>query len=176
MHRLVALAFVVCALWSVPRSAGAEPQPLDVHASHPNGLQIEVTGIDRQPMQTILSVRIANGFRNPVKLQNAQQGTYLEAQPGGARYFIATSPADWQLRIDGQTALEGDLAFIGRVRDDAEELKLVINAEGDAEDTNTGEPRLEIALPLQPAGPAATEGAATGSDPAADAAGQKKSP
>ena len=62
----------------------------------------------------------------------------------------------------------------------APELLLVAvhlgHAEGDAEDTNTGEPRLEIALPLQPAGPAATEGAATGSDPAADAAGQKKSP
>jgi hypothetical protein len=153
MKRILAIAALIVAAPLVPVQVAAEPQTLNVRASQ-GPVYVQVSKFDRRDVESIVTARITNGYSNAITLAGIDD-TYLEVK-SGERFLLSPPEDNRQLKIEGRSAIDASLVFVGPLPD-GENVKLVFNAKSSP--TSTVSPRITADLPLTATGQPATASA-----------------
>ena len=133
----------IAALWG-----GGKPAPLDVQATHPNGVVLQATSIHARPTQTVVGIRVANGRERETHLNasgRSERGYLLT--DAGEKLPLVLPPGNDTLSVMGGRMTEGQLVFAGELpRGDG--VTLVLNDSQGRDSANASHGRFELSLPL----------------------------
>ena len=123
---------------------GGKPMALSVQQQFANGMILYVTSIQAKATETVLHVKVVNGAERDVRLDWADQKTFLVA--GGQKFFLSPPLENKDLKVTQGSTMEGDLVFLGTLPQ-AGQVTLVINdGQSDSQYNNT--PGVSIPLPV----------------------------
>ena len=131
-----AMAFTVPVDLDAPVSLEL-PEPVSAANAvlHPNGLQLELSGIVFEANRIGAGFTVRHGGNFETRLFDIQH-TYLQDDLGNRYWVMLPSEDDSHVSLDLGDRLTGVLAFGGRIDPAATELTLVINDQGSATSTN----------------------------------------
>lgn len=103
---------------------GGKPMPLEIQKNLANGTIIYIRSIQAKETETVLGVKIVNGFERDVELDWSTQKTFLVA--GGQKFYLSPPVDNKDLRVGARTTMEGELVFLGTLPQSGQ-VTLVIN-------------------------------------------------
>lgn len=121
---------------------GGKPMPLEIQTNLANGAIIYIRSIQAKETETVLGVKIVNGFERDIELDWSTQKTFLTA--GGEKFFLSPPVDNKDLRVGARTTMEGELVFLGTLPQ-ARQVTLVIN-EGMSDGQYSGTPGISIPI------------------------------
>ena len=126
---------------------GGKSMPLQIQQKLANGSILYITSIQAKPTETVIGVRVVNGFERDIQLEWTDQKTFLVA--GGQKFFVSPPLENKQLKITAGTTMQGELVFLGTLPQTGQ-VALVIN-DGQSDSQYSSEPGISIPLPVQSA-------------------------
>ena len=129
-------------------STEAKRQSLDLQASHPNGVVLQVKGIEFTDDSIALDVVVVNGHDKAINLHQA--GMILRDNLGN-QYNLSAPPQNPKVEVATRSRLQGKLIFLGRIAPTAISLTLISNERyGSADNQFTETPKFTISdIPVQ---------------------------
>ena len=128
--------------------------PLDIAASHPDGMALQLDAIQAKPTETVLTLTITNNGKSERILNGRSGGTYIFG-PDGAKLILSPPAVNEQLSIPPGQSLKADLVFQGALAKGGAATLITNNGE-DVDNEYTRYPGFRVAIPMQDA--AFTEG------------------
>ena len=123
---------------------GGKPMPLDIQQQAANGMIVYLSSIQAKPTETVVAVKVVNGFERDVQLNWSNQNTFLTA--GGQKFFVSPPLENKELKVAAGATMQGDLVFLGRLPKGVP-VALVFN-DGLSNSQYSGEPNLSIPIPV----------------------------
>lgn len=121
---------------------GGKPMPLDIQTKLANGAIIYIRSIQAKETETVLGVKIVNGFEQEVELDWSTQKTFLTA--AGQKFFLSPPIDNKDLRVGAGTTMEGELVFLGTLPQSGR-VTLVVN-EGMSDGQFSSTPGISIPI------------------------------
>ncbi len=103
---------------------GGKPMPLNQQKVLANGTVVTLTSFQAKADESVLGVRINNGFERDVELNWSDKKTFLVA--GGQKYFLSPPVENEDLKVTAGSKMEGELVFLGAIPPGAT-VTLVVN-------------------------------------------------
>ena len=123
---------------------GGKAMPLEVQQQAANGTILYITSIQAKPTETVLGVKVVNGFERDVQLNWSDQKTFLTA--AGQKFFLSPPLENKDVKVAGGATMQGELVFLGRLPQNAA-VALVIN-DGLSNGQYTNTPNLSVPIPI----------------------------
>jgi hypothetical protein len=121
---------------------GGKPMPLDIQKQLANGTVIYIRSIQAKETETVLGVKIVNGFERDVELDWSTKKTFLAA--GGEKFYLSPPIDNKDVRVGARSTMEGELVFLGTLPQSGQ-VTLVIN-EGMSDGQYSGTPGISIPI------------------------------
>ncbi len=136
----------IAALWG-----GGQPAPLELQATHPNGVVLQVTSIQAKPTQTVVGIRVANGRERETQLNlyGRDSRGYLITD-AGEKLPLLLPEGNPTLAVMGGRTADGELVFAGQLPR-GESVTLVLNDSPGLDGANSSHGKFQLSLPLDDA-------------------------
>lgn len=123
---------------------GGKAMPLDIQQQAANGMILYLTSIQAKPTETVIGVKVVNGFDSDVQLNWSDKKTFLTA--AGQKFFLSPPIENKDVKVGAGATMQGELVFLGRLPTDAA-VALVVN-DGMSSSAYSREPNLSVPIPV----------------------------
>ena len=130
-------------------AADSTAMPLDIAATHPDGMALQLHSIEARPTETILTLTMVNNADAERTLNGRNGGTYIFG-PDGAKLVLSAPSTNTELAIPPGQSLQADLVFQGGLAQGGAATLITNNGE-DAENRYSRYPGFRVSIPMQEA-------------------------